>query len=115
MHTIIIVALILAILLVIFTLQNAVGISITLFFWEIENVPLVLLLLGCILLGYILAVVYFYPRTGKLKKENREAQKLILKLESQIKTKEGMVKKTGVEGIELEIDDKESNTGFFGE
>lgn len=69
MHAVIILALILAVLLVIFTLQNQVGITIHFFLWQITDAPLVLVLLACILAGYILAGVYFYPRLWKLKKE----------------------------------------------
>ena len=45
MSTVIIILLLLAILLVIFTLQNSFEITINLFFWEIPDVPLVLLIL----------------------------------------------------------------------
>ena len=69
MQAVIILLLILAVLLVIFTLQNHVGITIHLFFWEIADAPLVLVLLACLLLGYILAAIYFSPRLWKIKKE----------------------------------------------
>jgi len=83
MHAVIVLALILAVLLVIFTLQNQVGITIHFFLWQITEAPLVLVLLACIVAGYILAGVYFYPRLWKLKKEynkvirsNKELQQL---------------------------------------
>jgi lipopolysaccharide assembly protein A len=61
MSAVIVILLILAILLVIFTLQNSFEISISFFLWEIPNVPLVLLILCCVLLGYIIGAVHFLP------------------------------------------------------
>ncbi len=72
MQIIIIIILILAILLVIFTLQNSTEITIHLFFWDISNAPLVLILLGCMVVGYLIAIIYFYPRLWKVKKEYRQ-------------------------------------------
>ncbi|HDR50972.1 MAG TPA: DUF1049 domain-containing protein, partial [Mariniphaga anaerophila] len=84
MSAFIIILLILAILLVIFTLQNSFEISISVFFWEISNVPLVLLILCCVLLGYIIASVYFYPRVWKLKRDYKHALKSGKKLEEKL-------------------------------
>jgi uncharacterized integral membrane protein len=107
MSAVIIILLILAILLVIFTLQNSFEITINLFFWEIPDVPLVLLILGCVLLGYIIASVYFYPRTWKLKRDYKQVMKLVPKPEAK------EAKKPGPEGFEIAEDDEES--GFFRE
>ena len=107
MSTVIIILLLLAILLVIFTLQNSFEITINLFFWEIPDVPLVLLILCCVLLGYIIAAVYFYPRTWKLKEDYRHAMKLVPKQETE------ELEKPGPEGFEIKDDDEES--GFFRE
>jgi lipopolysaccharide assembly protein A len=60
--------LILAIFLVIFTLQNSESVSIMLFFWKV-NVPLVLLILVCLLLGYLLPHFSYIPRIWRLKSE----------------------------------------------
>jgi lipopolysaccharide assembly protein A len=109
----IILLLILAILLVIFTLQNSFEISISFFFWEIPDVPFVLLILSCVLLGYIIAAVYFYPHVWQLKRDYKQAQKSVKKLEEKLEIREP--KKPGPEGIELEIDDNDSEKGFFGE
>lgn len=76
MSAIIVILLILAVLLIIFTLQNSAEITIQLFFWEIANAPLVLVLMGCIVIGYLFAVFYFYPRLWKLKSENKRLAKL---------------------------------------
>jgi lipopolysaccharide assembly protein A len=115
MHAVIIIILILAILLVIFTLQNAFGITITVFFWKIEQAPLVLVLLCCVLLGYVLAVIYFYPRILKLKKDYRNAVKSAKKPENRPEAEKSQAEKPGPEGIKLEVDDEENNKGFFTE
>lgn len=112
MSAVIIILLILAILLVIFTLQNSFEISISVFFWEIPNVPLVLLILSCVLLGYIIASVYFYPRVWKLKRDYRNAVKSGKKMEEQLEIRE--TEKHDPEGIELDVDEDE-DSGFFKE
>jgi uncharacterized integral membrane protein len=115
MHAVIIVLLILAILLVIFTLQNSFEISISLFFWEISNAPLVLVLLSCIVLGYIIASLYFYPRIWNLKKEHKKAVKFGKKLEKKIELDQqvGTATSPGPEGIEMEPDKDESDDKSF--
>jgi lipopolysaccharide assembly protein A len=115
MHALIIIILILAILLVIFTLQNAFGITISVFFWKIDDAPLVLVLLCCILLGYLLGAIYFYPRIFKLKKDYKKALKSEKKLENRLEAERIPENKAGPEGIELEIDDKATDKGFFRE
>jgi uncharacterized integral membrane protein len=75
MQAVIIILLVVAVLLVIFTLQNSTEISISLFFWEIPNAPLVLVIMSCIVLGYIVSSIYFYPKIWKLKKENTRLNK----------------------------------------
>ena len=105
----IIVLLILALLLVIFTLQNTVLISLNVFFWEITDVPLVLTLIICIILGTVLALSFAYPKIWKLKSQLKERQKQLKELESkQIEQEE----KPHAEGIEM-TDDNESS--FFKE
>ena len=108
MSAAIIILLILAILLVIFTLQNSFEITIHLFFWELPDVPLVLLILCCVLLGYIIAAVFFYPRTWKLKKDYRQAVKQTPKPEVE------EAEKPGPEGFEFD-DEEDEKSGFFSE
>jgi lipopolysaccharide assembly protein A len=72
MSALLIIGLILAILVVIFTLQNTVEITINLFFWEIQNAPLALVILCCIVLGYFIAAIYLYPKLWHLKSENKK-------------------------------------------
>ncbi len=120
MHAFIIVILILAILLVIFTLQNSFEITITAFFWKIPDAPLVLVLLVCVLLGYIIAAVYFYPRLWQLKKERRHLSKSNEKLQKEVVKEKNsrLQQENNPEGIELDVDDTEEEnpeTGFFRE
>ena len=112
MHAVIIVVLILAILLVIFTLQNSFEVSITVFFWEINNAPLVLVLICCVVLGYLIAVLYFYPHTWKLKKDYKKAVKTIMKLEKKTESYR-KPEQTGPEGIDLDTDTEENEDQSF--
>lgn len=75
MSALLIFGLILAILAVIFTLQNSAEITINLFFWEIQNAPMALVILCCIALGYFAAVIYLYPKIWNLKRENKKLAK----------------------------------------
>lgn len=102
--------LILALLLVIFTLQNTVLISLNVFFWEITDVPLVLALLVCIIAGTLLAFSFAYPKIWKLKGQLREKQKKIKEFE----TKQTEQAKTHVEGIEI-TDYEDDDRSFFKE
>lgn len=118
MQAVIILFLILAVLLVIFTLQNQMEVGIQLFFWEIKDVPLVLLIIACLVLGYLLAAIYFYPRLWKSKRElkklirfNKELKELH---EMDHPEKEKTEEVTDPEGIELD-DDEEDDSSFFKE
>ncbi len=112
MQLIIIIILILAVLLVIFTLQNSIEITLHIFFWEIANVPLVLVLICCVILGYIIAAIYFYPRLWKTKKEYNQ----LIKFNEELKELHDLNHRENVaeeelnpEGIELDYEDDESN------
>ena len=115
MQAILIIIIILAVLLVIFTLQNSIEISIHVFFWEIANAPLVLVLLGCIILGYIVATIYFIPRIWKIKKEYKQ----LIKFNDELKElhdlnhpkKEVSEEELNPEGIKLDEDDDKNS--FF--
>ncbi|HKI88458.1 MAG TPA: LapA family protein [Draconibacterium sp.] len=113
MQAVIIFVLILAVLLVIFTLQNSVEISISVFFWKISDAPLVLVLICCIVIGYIIAAIYFYPRIWKLKKEYKQ----MIKFNHELKELHDLnhpksEEETNPEGIELD-DDEEKEDSFF--
>ena len=115
MQAIIIILLLLAVLLVIFTLQNSTEITVHILFWEIANVPLALVILACILLGYIIASVYFSPKLWKIKREFKQLVKFNKELEELHRLnhpkKAKAEEETNPEGIELE-DDDEGNSFF---
>jgi putative membrane protein len=75
----IIVLLILALLLVIFTLQNTVLISLHVFFWELTDVPLVLALIVCLISGFLIAFFLYSPKIWRFKAKIREQQKMLSK------------------------------------
>lgn len=113
----IVIIIILAVLLVIFTLQNSISISLHVFLWEFNNVPLVLLLIGCVVIGYFIASVYFYPRLWQRKKEFKKLQKAHKKLEElhqsiDPETESQEKEEKNPEGIEMKDDDEDS---FFKE
>jgi len=113
MQAIIILLLILAVLLVIFTLQNQVGITIHLLLWEIKDAPLVLVILACIVIGYILASIYFYPRLWKVKKEYNKLTRFNNELKEYREMHETK-KETEVEDPEgIEFDDDDEEGSFF--
>lgn len=113
MSAIVIVILVLAILLVIFTLQNSTEITIQIFFWEIANAPLVLVLLGCIVLGYVITSIYFYPRLWNLKNEYKKLDRFNKKNEEQLKASQikNEMDDDHPEGIEFKDGDR--NYPFF--
>ncbi|MEL7587715.1 MAG: LapA family protein [Prolixibacteraceae bacterium] len=72
-----IIILILALLLVIFTLQNTALISLKIFFWQLTDVPLVLALIVCLIAGFLIAFFLYSPKIWRLKARVREQQKLL--------------------------------------
>ncbi len=115
MQVIIIILLILAVLLVIFTLQNSIEITISLFFWEIKDAPLVLVLLGCIVVGYLVAGFYFYPRLWKLKREYKQLIKFNEELKElhEMNQKPKKTKDVSADPEGIELDDDDDNSTFF--
>jgi hypothetical protein len=65
----------------------------------------VLVLLGCIVLGYIITSIYFYPRLWNLKSENKRLDKLNKKLEELQKSNQNDLDENHPEGIKFEDDD----------
>jgi lipopolysaccharide assembly protein A len=92
MSALLIFGLILAILVVIFTLQNSVEITINIFFWEIQNAPLALVILCCIALGYFVAVLYLYPKIWNLRSENKKLTKANSVLDEKLTTMQARLK-----------------------
>lgn len=105
----IIILLILALLLVIFTLQNTALITLKVFFWEIVDVPLVLALIVFLIAGFIIAYFLIYPKVWKLKSQIKSIQK---EADNPIVTVPEPTTPTTSEGIEITGDTEES---FFKE
>jgi putative membrane protein len=108
MQIVLVLILILAILLVIFTLQNPIDITLNVFFWEISNAPLVLVLIGCVIVGYILAAIYLYPKLWKVKKEYKQLIKFNKELKTLHELNHPKTEEIDPEGIELDDDDGNS-------
>ena len=64
-----VVILVLAVLLVIFTLQNQEKVTLKVFFWTIRDIPVALLLVITLLFGYLIPYLLLFPRIWKLKSE----------------------------------------------
>ena len=101
----IIILLILALLLVIFTLQNTALITLKIFFWEVTDVPLVLALIICLIAGFLVAYFILYPKVWKLKSQLKALQKQV---DSPIVTVPEPKTPTSSEGIEMTGDTDES-------
>ncbi len=116
MSLVIILIIILAVLLVIFTLQNSMDITLNIFIWEIADVPLVLVLIGCVILGYLFAAIYFYPKLWKSKKDFKQlfkSNKELKEFHNIDQEKEESEDDSNPEGIEM--DDDKDRKSFFEE
>lgn len=103
--------LIFAVLLVIFTLQNQMEITIQFLFWEIKNVPFVIIVLGCFILGYLLSTGYLYPKLWKTKRNYKRLVNSNEGLKRMYDEEHSAVEEvTDPEGIKL---DDSGNITFF--
>ncbi len=69
-----VIILVMAVLLVVFTLQNQEKVSLKLLFWTIRDIPVALLIVTCLLLGYLISFFSLLSRTWKQKSELRRAR-----------------------------------------
>jgi uncharacterized integral membrane protein len=69
------VVLLLAVLLVIFTLQNQEKVSLRLFFWTISDIPVVLLIMVSLLLGYLIPWLAFVAGIGRTRRRGSSGRK----------------------------------------
>ena len=99
--------LILAVLLVIFTLQNQEKVSLKLFFWSVKNIPVALLIIICLLLGYLIPYLLLLGRIWKLKSELVKTRKEKEELQTAGQEREVTKRKHDPEG--LEFDDNEDD------
>lgn len=100
---------ILAVLLVIFTVQNQILINIRLSHWEITDVPVVYVLLFGLIFGFLLAMMMQLPRIMKLK---RELKKVVHELEKGEEIVADKDEEVNSEGVSMGSD---YNGGFFNE
>lgn len=70
-----VVVLLLAVLLVIFTLQNQEKVSLRLFFWTISDIPVVLLIMVALLLGYLIPWLAFLAGIGRTRRRGSSGRK----------------------------------------
>ncbi|HPT31606.1 MAG TPA: LapA family protein [Prolixibacteraceae bacterium] len=70
-----VVILVLAVLLVIFTLQNQEKVTLKVFFWTIREIPVALMLVITILFGYLIPYLLLIPKIWKLKSELTKTRK----------------------------------------
>jgi uncharacterized integral membrane protein len=92
----VIVFLILAVLLTIFTFQNQLVINIRFFHWEIVDVPLVVVLLSGLIFGFLLAMMMQLPRIIHLKRELKKVVRELEKSEEIVADKDEDVDSEGV-------------------
>ena len=98
--------LLMAAVLVVFTLQNQALVSIKIFFWTIRDIPIPLLIVLCLLLGYLIPYVSLISRIWKLKRELKLTRKENEELQSEHQEKEPSPKvKPDPEGIAFGDDD----------
>ena len=105
----VIVFLVLAVLLTIFTFQNQILINIKFFHWEIIDVPLVVVLLSGLIFGFLLAMMMQLPRIIKLK---RELKKVVTELEKSEEIVADKDEEVDSQGVSM---GSEYKGGFFNE
>ncbi len=66
---------ILALIVVVFTLQNTHITTINFLFWELQDIPLALIIFSCILTGALIAVAICIPKLFRLKRANKKLNK----------------------------------------
>jgi uncharacterized integral membrane protein len=100
---------ILSVLLIIFTIQNQLLINIRFLRWELNDVPLVLVLIAGLIFGFLLALIMQLPKIMKLK---RELKNVINELENPKRIDADSDEEENSEGISMGSDYK---GGFFNE
>jgi lipopolysaccharide assembly protein A len=106
-NTQLVIILVLAVLLVIFTLLNQEKVSLKLFFWTVSNIPVALLIIICLLLGYLIPYFLLIPRIWKLKSELVRARKEKEELQEEKDHPKEERRKVDPEGVAFEDEDDE--------
>ena len=105
----VIVFLILAVLLVIFTVQNQILLNIKFFHWEITDVPVAYVLVFGLIFGFLLAMMMQLPTIIKLR---RELRGVVRELEKSEEIKADKDEVVDSEGVSM---GSEYKGGFFNE
>lgn len=105
----VIVFFLLTVLLVIFTVQNQILIDIKFLHWEINDVPVVYVLLSGLIFGFLLALMMQLPRMIQLK---RELKRVVNELEKSDDIVADKDEEVDSEGVSMGSDYK---GGFFNE
>lgn len=100
---------ILAVLLIIFTIQNQLLIDLRFFQWKIAEVPLVVVLIAGLVFGFLLAMMMQLPKIMRLK---RELKSVIEELENPKQVEADSDEEETSEGVSMGSDYK---GGFFNE
>ncbi len=100
---------VLAVLLVIFTIQNQLLINLKFLHWELTGVPLVAVLIFGLVFGFLLALMLQLPRIIKLR---RELKKVVRELEKSEKIVADKDEEVTSEGVSMGSD---YEGGFFNE
>ena len=87
---------ILAVLLVIFTIQNQLLINLRFIDWELKDVPLVAVLIFGLVFGFLLALMLQLPRIIKLRRELKKVVRELEKSEEIVADKDEEVTSEGV-------------------
>jgi lipopolysaccharide assembly protein A len=101
--------LILTVLLVIFTVQNQLLLNIKFIHWEMEDVPVVYVLLFGLIFGFLLSMMIQLPTIMRLRRELKKVVKELEKSDEIIADKDEVVDS---EGVSMGSDYK---GGFFNE
>jgi lipopolysaccharide assembly protein A len=108
-NTQLVIILILAVLLVIFTLQNQEKVTLKIFFWTINSIPVTLLLVITLLLGYLIPYFLLIPRIWKLKSELVRARKEKDDLVEAQEHPEKETRKTDPEGVPFDDEEEDEH------
>ena len=80
-----IIGILLALLMVIFTLQNSANLEVKFLFWKVANVPVALFMILSILFGVIISVIFSLSGRNRFKSEIEDLRDEIDSLESELK------------------------------
>ena len=101
--------LLLAALLVIFTLQNQIVLDLKFLQWELKEVPIVYVLLSGLIFGVLLSMITQLPTIIRLR---RELRKVVRELEDSERIEPAADEDIGPEGVSM---GKDYKGGFFNE